>query len=301
MLKMQTVIDVNKAMKGILEKYLDKKVAIRFDLPELDTVQSDAMVSVFLYDIHEDLQLRSTESRVFNATSGRLLPGWVNIKCNYLITYWESAKPATDPNSPDSQPDNQAIRVMSQVLNALINNRQLAGIPGAYTQVVPPKESLNSLGSFWQSLGNRPRLSLNYSVTIPISLTDEQDKVIPINTISSTVEQIASFSQEKIGHALRELLIMELQKQPVAESENEENIRLALSKVELLTMKEAMIQNNSAEISVSLSVSGITHQKYLQGINKIFEFWLNNNKVITTVDDYGICIKSIEKDQLFGV
>ncbi|WP_323864694.1 DUF4255 domain-containing protein [Xenorhabdus cabanillasii] len=190
MSKTQTVIDVNKAMKAILEKYLDKKVAIRFDLPELDTVQSDAMVSVFLYDIHEDLQLRSTESRVFNVNSGRLLPGWVNIKCNYLITYWEANKPATDPGSPDSQPDNQAIQVMSKVLNALINNRQLAGIPGAYTQVVPPKESLNSLGNFWQSLGNRPRLSLNYSVTIPISLTDEQDNAIPVSTISPTMEQM---------------------------------------------------------------------------------------------------------------
>lgn len=301
MLEMQTVIDVNKAMKAILEKYLDKKVAIRFDLPELETVQSDAMVSVFLYDIYEDLQLRSTESRVFNATSGRLLPGWVNIKCNYLITYWESTKPATDPNSPDSQPDNQAIQVMSQVLNALINNRQLAGIPGAYTQVVPPKESLNSLGNFWQSLGNRPRLSLNYSVTIPISLTDKQDEATPISAISSTVEQIASLSQEKINHALRELLITELQIQPVAESESEENIRLALSKVELLTMKEAITPDNSAEVSISLSVSGITHQKYLQDINKIFDRWLNNNKIITTVDGYGIRIKNIEKNHLFGI
>ncbi|MDC9591108.1 DUF4255 domain-containing protein [Xenorhabdus sp. XENO-10] len=261
MLKTQTVIDVNKAMKKILKKYLDNKVAIRFDLPELDTVQSDAMVSVFLYDLHEDLQLRTTESRVFNAASGRLLPGWVNIKCNYLITYWESTKPATDASSPDSQPDNQATKVMSKVLNALINNRQLAGIPGAYTQVVPPKESLNSLGNFWQSLGNRPRLSLNYSVTVPISLTDEQDKATPVNTISSTVEQIAPFSQETIIHALRELLITKLQKQSVTNLESEENIRLALSKVELLITKENIIPTSPTEIIISLSVSGITHQK----------------------------------------
>ncbi|KMJ47013.1 hypothetical protein AB204_00515 [Xenorhabdus khoisanae] len=301
MLKTQTIIDVNNAMKTMLEKYLDNKIAIRFDLPELDTVQSDAMVSVFLYDIHEDLQLRSTESRVFNATSGRLLPGWVNIKCNYLITYWESAQPATDSNSSECLPDNQAIKVMSQVLNALINNRQLAGIPGAYTQVVPPKESLNSLGNFWQSLGNRPRLSLNYSVTIPISLTDKQDKATPVSTISSTVEQIASLSQEKISHTLRELLITELQIQPVTESESEENIRLALSKVELLTMKKAITPDNSAEISISLSVSGITHQKYLQDINKIFDRWLNDNKIVTTVDNYGIRIKDIEKNHLFGI
>ncbi|SFU61331.1 DUF4255 domain-containing protein [Xenorhabdus koppenhoeferi] len=199
MLKTQTIIDVNNAMKTMLEKYLGNKFVISFVLPELDTRPSNEMVSVFLYDIHEDLQLRTTESRAFNTSSGKLLPGRVNIKCNYLITYWESTRSEIDLSSPDSQPDNQAIKVMSQVLNALINNRQLTGIPGAYTQVVPPKESLNSLGNFWQSLGNRPRLSLNYSVTVPISLTDAEDEVTPVSTLSSTVEQmtqITSLSQK---------------------------------------------------------------------------------------------------------
>ncbi|CND35739.1 DUF4255 domain-containing protein [Yersinia pseudotuberculosis] len=189
MSKYQTIVEVNKAMETMLREYLNKEVAIRFDLPDVNAVQSDAAVSVFLYDIHEDLQLRTAESRGFNAGAGRLLPGWVNIKCNYLITYWESTGPATDASSPDSQPDNQAILVMSQVLDALINNRQLAGIPGAYTQVIPPKENLNSLGNFWQSLGNRPRLSLNYCITVPISLIDKKDEVAPIKSLSANIEQ----------------------------------------------------------------------------------------------------------------
>ncbi|MBI6549638.1 DUF4255 domain-containing protein [Xenorhabdus lircayensis] len=290
MLKTQTIIDVNKAMEEMLEKCLCKKIAIRFDLPELDTVQSDAMVSVFLYDIHEDLQLRTAESRVFNASSGRLLPGWVNIKCNYLITYWESTKPATDASSPDSQHDNQAIKVMSQVLNALINNRQLTGIPGAYTQVVPPKESLNSLGNFWQSLGNRPRLSLNYSVTVPISLTDAEDNATPVSTVSSTVEQTASLSQETISHALRELLITELG--------GGENIRLALSKVEIFTSPTNIAQNSQTKMSISLSISGITRQEHLTEINNIFDHWVTSKEVITTIDGCSISVENIDKNNL---
>ncbi|MFW7226964.1 MULTISPECIES: DUF4255 domain-containing protein [unclassified Serratia (in: enterobacteria)] len=184
----QTLVGVNKAIETMLREYLSPDVAIRFDLPDMNAAQSDAAVSVFLYDIHEDLQLRTAESRGFNASTGRLLPGWVNVKCNYLITYWESTGPATDPGNPDSQPDNQAIQVMSQVLTALINNRQLASIPGAYTQVVPPRENLNSLGNFWQSLGNRPRLSLNYCITVPVSLNDEA--AVPVVTSpSATLEQ----------------------------------------------------------------------------------------------------------------
>lgn len=184
----QILPDVNNAINKMLRAYVNKDVAIRFDLPDVDAMQSDAAVSVFLYDIHEDLQLRTAEPRGFNAVTGRLLPGWANVKCSYLITYWESTSPATDAGNPDSQPDNQAIKVMSQVLAALINNRQLANIPEAYTQVMPPKENLNSLGNFWQALGNRPRLSLNYCVTVPISLRDKGEEVPPVKSWSATVE-----------------------------------------------------------------------------------------------------------------
>lgn len=193
MQKCQTLVDVNKAMEVMLRKYLSVDVAIRFDLPDINATQSDAAVSVFLYDIYEDLQLRNSESRGYRTDTGRLSPGWVNIKCNYLVTYWESTAPATDPGNPDSQPDNQAIQVMSQVLAAFINNRQLPGIPGAYTQVVPPKENLNSLGNFWQSLGNRPRLSLNYCITVPMSLSNE-DVVPAVISTSVSIEKKTSVS-----------------------------------------------------------------------------------------------------------
>ncbi|MGJ0625063.1 DUF4255 domain-containing protein [Xenorhabdus bovienii] len=293
MLKMQTIIDVNKAMDAMLRKYLNKDIEIRFDLPEINTVPPNATVSVFLYDIHEDLQLRSAESRGFNASAGKLLPGWVNVKCNYLITYWESSCPKSDASSPDSQPCNQAIQVMSQVLEALINNRQLTDIPGAYTKVIPQQENLNSLGNFWQALGNRPRLSLNYSVTVPISLNNGQDNVTQIVDVSSSVEQTTSLSQETISHALRERLITELGKG--------DDIRLALSKVEIFTVPTNIAQDNLTQMTLSLSVSGITHKKYLTDINKILSGWGNNSVVITTINDCNIYIEKIETGNLFGI
>ncbi len=128
------IIEINQALNDILIKYLDipsQNIDIRFDLPEINSIQSEPTVSIFLYDIHEDLQLRSTETRRYNPATSTLLPGWVNINCNYLITYWDANKPPNDSSSPDSQPDNQAAQVMNLVLQALINNRQLTGLPGA--------------------------------------------------------------------------------------------------------------------------------------------------------------------------
>lgn len=187
------IIDVNRAILVALSEYVDDSVDIRFDLPASDVPPSQPTVSVFLYDISEDLQLRTAESRPYNG--GVLLPGRVNVCCNYLIMYWD--KPATE-GSPDRLPDNQSTVIMNQVLNALINNRQLKGIPGAFTRVIPPKEELNSLGSFWQSLGNRPRLVLNYAATVPVSQTDRNVVVPEVAETQATLIQVTD--NEVIHH-----------------------------------------------------------------------------------------------------
>lgn len=292
MSKYQTLVDVNKAMGTMLREYLNQDVAIRFDLPDVDAAQSDAAISVFLYDIHEDLQLRTAESRGFNAGVGRLLPGWVNVKCNYLITYWESTGPATDASNPDSQPDNQAIQVMSQVLAALINNRQLADIPGAYTQVIPPKENLSSLGNFWQSLGNRPRLSLNYCVTVPISLSDKGEELTPVKSLSTTVEQKAPVSPRVITDALRERLMLAIG--------GGADARLAVTHVNLDASPVAAQGGSVAEIRVSLRVSGMTQTDYLAPMNAVFDEWEKDEAAAVTPDGYRVYINAVDKTDLTG-
>ncbi|ECE6306359.1 DUF4255 domain-containing protein [Salmonella enterica subsp. salamae] len=289
----QTLPHVNNAINNMLRTCVSKDVAIRFDLPDVNATQSDAAISVFLYDIHEDLQLRTAESRGFNAGSGRLSPGWANVKCSYLITYWESTGPATDAGNPDSQPDNQAIKVMSQVLAALINNRQLADIPGAYTQVIPPTENLNSLGNFWQALGNRPRLSLNYCVTVPISLRDKGEDVTPVKSLSATVEPKAPVSPQAISDALREQLIAALG--------GSYDARLAMTHVNLDASPVATEDGSAAEIRVTLRVSGITRTEYLAPMDTVFVEWKKNDAAAFKSDGYRIYITAIDKTDLTGI
>jgi hypothetical protein len=289
----QTLPDVNNAMNKMLRTYVNEDVAIRFDLPDVDATQSDAAISVFLYDIHEDLQLRTAESRGFNAGAGRLSPGWVNVKCNYLITYWESTGPAKDASNPDSQPDNQAIKVMSQVLAALINNRQLADIPGAYTQVMPPKENLNSLGNFWQSLGNRPRLSLNYCVTVPISLSDKGEEVTPVKSLSTTVEPKAPVYPQTIFDVLREKLMVALG--------GDYDARLAMTHVNLEASPVAASNGSAADISVSLRVSGMTRTEYVAQMNTVFDEWAKDEAAAITPDGYRIYIIAVDNTELTGI
>lgn len=192
----ENILNVNQALYDALSEYVDTdSVAVIFDLPAEDSLPSEPTISVFLYEIHEDLRMRTgaVATKSYSSTNNTvsISPGWVNVNCNYIITYWDSEQTQTSsPGSPGAMPDNQGIRIMNQVINALINNRQLADIPGAYTRMIPPKDELNSLGNFWQSLGNKPRLSLNVSVTVPVSLTDPNNVVTGVITTIADVEQI---------------------------------------------------------------------------------------------------------------
>ncbi|MDR5782033.1 DUF4255 domain-containing protein [Caballeronia sp. LZ065] len=184
-----TILNLNQAIYDALAEYvpidLDSGVSIIFDLPNAENPPSEPTLSVFLYQISEDLQMRTSPMRVasYNAETKQstLAPGWVNVCCNYIITYWDIGQTQSiSPGSPGSAPDNPSLKVMNQVVNALINNQEIGGMPGAYARMIPPKAELNSLGNFWQSLGNKPRLSLNLSVTVPVVLTDKNDTVASV-------------------------------------------------------------------------------------------------------------------------
>ncbi|TDB57280.1 DUF4255 domain-containing protein [Photorhabdus khanii] len=298
------IIKVNKALNEILSKCLntskqepeqkpEQKIDIRFDLPEVNSIPSKPTVSVFLYDIHEDLQLRSAESRRYDPKNNLLLPGWVNINYNYLITYWHPIQPSSDSSNPDSKPDNQAARVMTGILNALINNRQLSKIPGAYTRVIPPQENLNSLGNFWQALGNRPRLSLLYSITAPVRLLNNKDFVKPISQISASVDQKSSLDSAQINQALSDKLCADLG--------GTEDVRLALAKVSLTTQPDMDKNGGQENENVILEVSGMTSSTYLQKIKDNVAEWKNNQSAIIEINGTGIMISEENYDQLIEI
>ncbi|MCZ1250799.1 DUF4255 domain-containing protein [Photorhabdus laumondii subsp. laumondii] len=290
------IIEINQALNTILSQYLNitgQNIDIRFDLPEINSIQSEPTVSVFLYEIHEDLQLRSAESRRYNPSTNTLLPGWVNINCNYLITYWDASKPSSDSSSPDSQPNNQAAQVMTRILNALINNRQLTGLPGAYTRIIPQQENLNSLGNFWQALGNRPRLSLLYSITVPMKLKNIEDNVIPVSKISASVDQKPNLDNSQINQALIDKLCVELG--------GTEDVRLALAKVNLTTKPDTENNQNQENESVIVEVSGITSVTYLPQIKDTLTKWKSSQEAIVKINGVGIVVSKENADKLIGI
>jgi hypothetical protein len=192
---MQPIITLNKAIASSLEKYLsrisDESIAIRFDIPEKTLLPDMPTVCVFLYDIQEDLELRHGQSRQYCAKTGTFDTRQVNVRCCYLVTYWEQ------PKKEGMKPDAQPMVVMNAVLDALLSaelETQLrgAGLP-SFSRVIAPSEHLSSLGNFWQSLGDRPRLCLNFQVTIPIKI--EPDQPVKAPPVRSTELESSKWEQ----------------------------------------------------------------------------------------------------------
>lgn len=188
-----SLIDLNAAIAAILGEYLPKvdispegeddgravtPFPVRFDLPVDNQLPDSATVYAFLYKVHENLEVRSSLLS-YAQPNGRLSARRVNVRFAYLLTYW--AAKAGGENS--GQADSDMMIINNSMLNALINNRSLPNLPGSITEVIPPEEGLNSLGNFWQALGDKPRLAFGYAVTLSVGLTEI---TAPVHLVRST-------------------------------------------------------------------------------------------------------------------
>ncbi|WP_082875023.1 Pvc16 family protein [Burkholderia sp. MSMB1589WGS] len=184
----QTLPELNAAIEDALRDYVPSAdyLEIRFDIPDEKKLPTIPTISVFLYQVEEDLEMRVGESRKYNAGSGQLIPRVAHVRCSYLITYWDGA--TDEASRAMTGPRSQSVEIMDQVLYALLHNRELRGMPNSYSRVMPP-EHLNTLGQFWQALGNKPRLCLKYDVTVRVTLGDRVDEVSPVRTIDARIAQ----------------------------------------------------------------------------------------------------------------
>lgn len=285
------IADVNKALLDVLKQYLDPDssagIDIRFDLPEIDSNQSSPTVSVFLYDVHEDLQLRQSEPARLNVASSTLRAGWVNLSCNYLITYWEAQSAGSNGDGPDSQPDNQAVQLMTSTLQALLNNRELKDLPGAWTRIIPPQENLNSLGNFWQALGNRPRLSLVYSITVPILLENSLPQTL-VKTVSSEIVQTANVDLAALNAQLRQVLCQALG----SDGENK------LARVKITSQQQAREDEEQSGIAISVDISGLVDKAYQASLEAVFTSWGDAATTVTEINGVAVNIVTLQKSGL---
>lgn len=268
-----SLIILNEKIGELLRSYLTdcsaEELHIRFDLPEEEP--GTPTISIFLYDVQEDLQMRSGERRAFLRGKEHYEPGVAHVQCCYRITYWNQ-KQGKSADTDAAQPGNQALKVMNRVLIALLNNRELPGM-SSYCRVIPPSEGLNSLGNFWQAMDNKPKLSFSYLVTVPLKLYGPpQAPVNPVcvaNVEVMNMPQIAIVAMESI---LKSRMLSLLSKE-------EDRLEVAAKlKLYLRPMSPNLAQSPPLN-DMSIRLSGALPESTFDAVAHIMETWLKEGVV----------------------
>jgi hypothetical protein len=146
-------------------------------------------IDLFLYDVRENLELRSNEVYVERRSDGTATrtQAPVRMDFSYLVTAWPSE------SVPDPAEDEH--HLLGEVMRVLLRYRTIPEdvLQGVLVGQQPPLPvssmqpgRLQSLGEFWQALGGKPKAALNYQVTLSVDVTAPvavplvTDKVIQI-------------------------------------------------------------------------------------------------------------------------
>lgn len=138
---------------------------VYFDAPDRDFKPSIPAVDLFLYDVRENLDLRSTEWQMerSNVTGTRWSPP-VRVDCSYLITAWAGDIKSEHTLLGDVM--RVLLRYPTLLRDLLADQLQDQFLP-LPTAVLQPGH-LQSVGEFWQALDGKPKAALNYTVTIAV-------------------------------------------------------------------------------------------------------------------------------------
>lgn len=187
---------------GTLPSNLAEQVEISFAAPDEQFQPSSSAsltINLFLYDIRENLQLRTQEwnyQRLTSAENGSNTRTYVSktappvrVDCSYLITAWSSQ---TNSTVRDEH------HLLGAVMKALLRHRtlpaeflvgdlqdQALSLPTTTLQT----SQLQSFSEFWQALGGKPKAALHYTVTISVPVGDPEELAPTVERRDFTVEQ----------------------------------------------------------------------------------------------------------------
>ena len=146
-------------------------------------------IDLFLYDVRENLELRSNEvvvDRRGDGTATRTRPA-LRVDLSYLVTAWPSAS-VPNPAEDEHRLLGEAMRVLLRyrtIPEEVLHGELQGQMPALPVSSLQPGR-LQSMGEFWQAVGGKPKAALNYQITLSVAVAAPEevrlvtDKVIRI-------------------------------------------------------------------------------------------------------------------------
>jgi hypothetical protein len=187
--------DLDETLKELLSQELSLKwkntnFEISFAAPDNEFVSMThpATINLFLYDIRENIELRSNEWIVERQNNGSALkyPPPVRVDCSYLITVW-----CKDDIKKEHRFLGEVMKILmrypkipTEFLRGSLQGKE----PPLRTMVLRPPQSQN-WSEFWQVMGGKPKAILSYTVTIAVDVHE------PVEAGKLVQESIINYSQ----------------------------------------------------------------------------------------------------------
>ena len=185
---MSLLHELDQTLAALLKRELPGRdqITVSFAAPDDQFSVKLPAVDLFLYDVRENLELRSNDDvleRLGDLTSIRIQPP-VRVDASYLITAW----PGVGSGQSDASEDEHML--LSAVMRVLLRFPKLPRellIGSLARQDWPLPVStlqpgrLQSLGEFWQALGGKPKAALNYTVTLPVDVSEPERQPLVID------------------------------------------------------------------------------------------------------------------------
>lgn len=186
-------------LKFGLQPNLVEQLSISFATPDEDfppaSVKEPA-IDMFLYDVRENQELRSSEW-IVDRSSGttvtrRAAPRRVD--CSYLVTAWVNKGSKTQAKDEH--------HLLGEVMRLLLRYPTLPAevLHGALASQQPPLPAitlhagrLQSPGEFWQALGGKPKAAFHYTVTIGVDVGE------PLQLGPPVTDKTLKFEQTEVG------------------------------------------------------------------------------------------------------
>ncbi len=160
-----------------------RPLSITFGPP--NSVSEFPAINLFLYDIRENLELRSSEWRLTrneNGTASREPPP-VRIDCSYMVTAWAGANSGPISDLTQYQTEHQ---FLGAVMKVLLRHPKLpkSVLQGELKDQEPPcraftarQSRLQSGGEYWQAMEGKPKTMFNYTITVSMPVHDAESEV----------------------------------------------------------------------------------------------------------------------------
>ena len=149
-----------------------KSAQIVFDRPADPFAPQQTTVDLFLYEIREDLELRSNEP-VIERKNGQIIMHRppLRVSCSYLVTAWPGGLTGDTAALLEQRLLSQTLRVFAgqpTIASSLLQGSLKGQEPPLplVTALVDPQKNLSE---FWTALGNKLRPSLTVRVTISLA------------------------------------------------------------------------------------------------------------------------------------